>query len=95
MGGEIKKNYKAEPPNVNVDKCRRLFYVLQALMEKEKQRQKDKEMKKSSGGYHSKIYMQVDGKTCLFEIIIGHYFHTMLLDANACKKRTPKAETRG
>ena len=52
-------------------------------------------MKKSSGGYHSKIYMQVDGKTCLFEIIIGHYFHTMLLDANACKKRTPKAETRG
>jgi hypothetical protein len=23
---------------------------------------------------------------------MGYYFHTMLLDANACKKRTPKAE---
>jgi hypothetical protein len=42
MGGEIKKNYKAEPPNAKVDKCRRLFYDLQALMEKEKQHQKDK-----------------------------------------------------
>ena len=29
--------------------------------------------------YHSKIYMQLDGKTCSFKIIIGYYIHTMLL----------------
>ena len=34
--------------------------------------------------------MQVDGKVCLFEIIIGYYIYTMLFDASACKKRTPK-----
>jgi len=45
--------------------------------------------------YHSKIYTQLDGKTCLFKIIIGYYIHTMLLQAIACKKRTPKALTRG
>jgi len=37
----------------------------------------------------------VDGKACLFEIIINYYFHTMLLDASACKKRTLKALKRG
>ena len=32
----------------------------------------------------------MDGKACYFEIIIGNYFHTMLLDANACKKKNSK-----
>jgi hypothetical protein len=45
-------------------------------------------MKEDNTGYHSKIYMQVDGKTCLFEIIIGYCIYTMLLQAIACKKRT-------
>jgi hypothetical protein len=52
-------------------------------------------MKEGISGCHSKIYMHVDGKTCLFEIIIGYYIYTMLLQAIVCKKRTPTAETRG
>jgi hypothetical protein len=52
-------------------------------------------MKEGSSAYYSKIYMQVDGKTCLFEIIISYYFHIMLLKASACKKTTSKASTRG
>jgi len=28
-------------------------------------------MKEGNNAYHSKIYKQVDGKACLFEIIIG------------------------
>jgi hypothetical protein len=52
-------------------------------------------MKEGINCYHSKIYTQVEGKACLFEIIIGYYIHTMLLQASACKKRTPKASTRG
>jgi hypothetical protein len=31
---------------------------------------KEWKMKEGSSGYNSKIYTQVDGKTCLFEIII-------------------------
>jgi hypothetical protein len=42
-----------------------------------------------------KQYTQVDGKTCLFEIIISYYFYIMLLEASVCMKRTPKASTRG
>jgi hypothetical protein len=30
----------------------------------------------------------MDGKTYLFEIIIGYYFHTKLLAASVGKKRT-------
>ena len=37
----------------------------------------------------------MDGKTCFYKIIIGFYIHTMLLEASACKKRTPKVSTRG
>jgi len=59
------------------------------------QRQRNNKWKRIAVGYHSKIYTQVDGKTCLFEIIISNYIHTMLLQAIACKKRTPTAETRG
>jgi len=51
------------------------------------QRQRDKKTKEGSSGYHSKIYTQVDGKTCLFEILIGYYICSMLLQAIACKKR--------
>jgi hypothetical protein len=46
--------------------------------------------KEGSNGNHSKIYTHMDGKTYFFEIITGYYFHTMLLDASACKKRIPK-----
>jgi hypothetical protein len=52
-------------------------------------------MKEDNNGYHSKIYMQADEKTCLFEIFINNYIHTMLLQAIACKKRTLMDETRG
>jgi hypothetical protein len=52
-------------------------------------------MKESGSGYHSKIYTQVDGKTCLFKIIINYYIYAKLLQAIACKKRTPTAATRG
>jgi len=51
-------------------------------------------MKEGNNCYHSKIYTKVDGKVCLFEISMGYYFHTMLLDASAWKKRIPKAENR-
>ena len=37
-----------------------------------------------------KIYIQVDGKACLFEIIIGYYFHIMLLEAIVGEKRALK-----
>jgi hypothetical protein len=50
--------------------------------------------KEESNGNHLKIYMQVDGNACYFEIIINYYFHTILLDASACKKRTLKASIR-
>jgi len=59
------------------------------------QHQKDKKMKEDNSCYHSKIYTQVEGKTFLFEIIIGYYVHIMLLQASACKKKTLKASTRG
>jgi hypothetical protein len=59
-------------------------------------------MKEDNGCYHY-IYIyiyththaraQVEGKKFLFEIIIGYYVHTMLLQASACKKETPKAST--
>jgi hypothetical protein len=42
-----------------------------------------------------KNMLQVDGKACLFEIIIDYYIYTMLLQASTCKKTTPKASTRG
>jgi hypothetical protein len=41
---------------------------------------------------YSKIYIQLDGKTCLFEIIIGYYIHTMLLQAIACKKKLQRLQ---
>jgi hypothetical protein len=51
--------------------------------------------KEENSGYHSIKYMQVDGKTCFFEIIINYYFHIVLLEASVCMKRTPMASTKG
>jgi len=48
----------------------------------------DEKQKKSTNGYHSKIYIQMDGKKYSFEIITGYYFHTKLLAASAGRKRT-------
>jgi hypothetical protein len=63
-------------------------------MKKEEQRQKECKTKEGNNCYHSKIYTKVDGQVCLFEISMGYYFHTMLLDASASKKRILKAENR-
>jgi hypothetical protein len=49
-----------------VDKCRRLFYELQASWKKEGTTPKKKEMKESYCGYHSKVCT-----TCLFENLIS------------------------
>jgi len=34
-------------------------------------------------------------QTCIYEIIIIYYFHTMLLEASVSKKKTPKASIKG
>jgi len=73
-----------------VDKCRRLFYDLQASWEKKVQCQKN-ERRWSRCCYHSKVYMQVVSTACLFEILISHYFHTLLLEKGVSNKKIPKA----
>jgi len=54
-------------------------------------------MKEDNGCYHY-IYIyiharaQVEGKTFLFEIIIGYYVHTMLLQASAARKELQRLQ---
>jgi hypothetical protein len=64
------------------ERCRRLLYELQASWEKEVQRR---------CGYHLKVYTQVVSTTCLFEILINHYFHTVLLEKGVSNNRILKA----
>jgi hypothetical protein len=43
--------------------------------------------KEGSSSYHSKIYTQVDGKTCLFEIIIGYYILYNVVTGNCMQEK--------
>jgi hypothetical protein len=74
-----------------VDRCRRLFYDLQASWEKEEQRKKKRKTKESHCCYHSKACTQVVSTACSFEIHGSHYFHTMLLEKVVSNKRILKA----
>jgi hypothetical protein len=51
-------------------------------------RMKDEE---SHYGYHSNVCMQVVSTACLFEILVGHYFYTVLLEIGVNNKEIPKA----
>jgi hypothetical protein len=48
-------------------------------------------MKESRCGYHSKIYTQVVSMACLFEILVSHYFYTVLLEKGVNNKGILKA----
>jgi len=47
--------------------------------------------KESHCCYHSKVCTQVVSTTCLFEILISHYFHTILFEKGVSNKGIPKA----
>jgi hypothetical protein len=46
---------------------------------------------KESRCYHSKVCTQVVSTAWLFEILVGHYFHQVLLEKGVSQKGIPKA----
>jgi len=74
-----------------VDKCRRLFYDLQVSWEKRGTTPKEWKMKESHHGYHSKVCTQVVSTMCLFDILVNHYFYTVLLEKGVSNKVILKA----
>jgi len=52
---------------------------------------KEWKTKESRYGYHSKVCTQVVSTACLFEILVGHYSYTVLLEKGVSNKEIPKA----
>jgi hypothetical protein len=48
-------------------------------------------MKESRYCYHSKVCTQVVKTVCLFEILVSHYFYTVLLEKGVSNKGISKA----
>jgi len=65
------------------------------LHEKRRYNTKKKKTKESRYCYHSKVYTQVVSTTCLFEILVCHYFHIVLLKKGVSNKGIFKALIRG
>ena len=63
-----------------------------SFMKKEGTTPNEWKTKESHCAYHSKVCTQVISTTYLFEILISHYFHTMLLEKGFSNKGTLKMQ---